>query len=556
MKELRKAWRSILRAGLIVGFAAVFISLQGIIEAFSKRDIIGGVLSLGHAILILVGAVAGFLVTRHWEPRDYLGASVRGMAAGLLSSGVLALFVLIARVVNLRPVFVNANETLLNLLTFGQSFGLGILLLLIGGIALGATGGIFNALPSHVRAVLQTALAGVLSLSILRDLFVQILGSLGLPDLIIDVIFSSKGLTPIGVILVFALFAGSVIYGPKLRAKSDSHSEKQDQRKQLVLRWVLRGLGIALLLVLPLILGIYWTDVIDLVGLYVLMGLGLNIVVGYAGLLDLGYVAFFAIGAYVTGLLTSPASWLGVGWSFWSAWPIALIAAAFAGVLLGIPVLRMRGDYLAIVTLGFGEIIRILALSDLLKPFIGGAQGILQIPKPTIGGLTLLSSQHLYYLILAGCALAMFVSWRLADSRIGRAWIAIREDEDVAEAMGIDLVKHKLMAFAIGASFSGIGGAIFASKIGSIFPHSFNLIISVNVLCLIIVGGMASIPGVIVGSLIMLGLPEVLREFAEYRMLFYGAALVVMMLVKPEGFWPAERRRLELRAGVGTAEEV
>jgi branched-chain amino acid transport system permease protein len=164
-----------------------------------------------------------------------------------------------------------------------------------------------------------------------------------------------------------------------------------------------------------------------------------------------------------------------------------------------------------------------------------------------VANITLLTSQHLYYLILAGCLITVFISWRLKDSRIGRAWMAIREDEDVAQAMGINLVKYKLLAFAIGALFAGVSGAIFASKLSSIYPHSFNLLVSINVLCLIIVGGMASIPGVIVGALVLVGLPEVLRFAAEYRYLVYGAALVVMMLVRPEGFWPAARRRWELR---------
>jgi branched-chain amino acid transport system permease protein len=328
------------------------------------------------------------------------------------------------------------------------------------------------------------------------------------------------------------------------------------QRGQLLLRGSLFSTGVFVLATLPFMVGLYWTDVFDNFGLYVLMGLGLNIVVGFAGLLDLGYVAFFAIGAYTAGLLTSMRSSLAWGWSFWAAWPVALFFAAMAGILLGVPVLRMRGDYLAIVTLGFGEIIRVLALSDLLKPYVGGAQGILEIPKPVIGGLTLLTSQHLYYLILLGCLVAIFVSWRLSESRVGRAWIAIREDEDVAEAMGINLVQYKLFAFAIGALLAGVSGAIFGSKLSSIYPHSFNLIISVNVLCLIIVGGVASIPGVVVGAFAMLFLPEVLRFAAEYRYLMYGAALVVMMLVKPEGLWPAERRQRELRAEAEMAEEV
>ncbi len=312
------------------------------------------------------------------------------------------------------------------------------------------------------------------------------------------------------------------------------------------------------MLLLPLILGTYLSEVVDNVGIFILMGLGLNIVVGFAGLLDLGYVAFFAIGAYVMAILTSEGSLGMSSLTFWSALPFAVGSSIIAGVILGIPVLRMRGDYLAIVTLGFGEIIRILALSDMLKPFIGGAQGVLQIPKPVIAGVTLVKPGQLYYLILAGCLLAAFVSWRLSDSRLGRRWKAMREDEDVAEAMGVHLVTTKLLAFGIGAGFSGLAGAIFASKLTSIFPHSFNLLISINVLSLIIVGGIGSLPGVVVGALILVGLPELLREFNEYRLLMYGALLIVMMIAKPEGFWPSEVRQRELKSpedefGVGPA---
>ena len=303
-----------------------------------------------------------------------------------------------------------------------------------------------------------------------------------------------------------------------------------------------------LLLILPILLGSYLSEVTNNVLIYVLMGFGLNIVVGFAGLLDLGYVAFFAIGAYVMALLTSTGA-LGIaGISFWVAIPICVLAAVLFGIMLGVPVLRMRGDYLAIVTLGFGEIIRILALSDLLKPYIGGAQGILQINKPIIFGTALIKPDQFYYVVLAGVLLAAFVSWRLSESRLGRQWMALREDEDVAEAMGINLVSTKLLAFGIGAAFSGLSGAIFASKLTSIFPHSFNLLVSINVLCLIIVGGMGSLPGVVVGALILVGLPELLREFAEYRMLMYGVLLIVMMLAKPEGFWPSQVRKRELHA--------
>jgi branched-chain amino acid transport system permease protein len=222
--------------------------------------------------------------------------------------------------------------------------------------------------------------------------------------------------------------------------------------------------------------------------------------------------------------------------------------AALAGLILGMPVLRMRGDYLAIVTLGFGEIIRILALSDMLKPFIGGAQGVLKIPKPVFFGDALVQPQKLYYVVLGAVLIAAFISTRLRESRLGRRWMAMREDEDVAEAMGINLVSTKLLAFSIGAAFSGLAGAIFASKLTSIFPHSFSLLISINVLSLIIVGGLGSIPGTIVGAIVLVGLPELLREFAEFRWLMYGLLLIAMMLTRPEGFIPSDVIKRELHA--------
>jgi branched-chain amino acid transport system permease protein len=223
-----------------------------------------------------------------------------------------------------------------------------------------------------------------------------------------------------------------------------------------------------------------------------------------------------------------------------------VLMATLWGVILGIPVLGMRGDYLAIVTLGFGEIIRLLALSDALKPFIGGSNGITAVATATLGPIRFNTPQTLFYLILAACLLAVFVSTRVKDSRLGRAWMALREDEDVAEAMGIDLVRTKLLAFATGAAFAGLGGAIFASKLTSVYPHSMQLLISINVLCVVIVGGIGSIPGVVVGALFLIGLPEILREFAEYRLLMYGAALVIMMLTRPEGLLPEARRKLEM----------
>jgi branched-chain amino acid transport system permease protein len=187
-----------------------------------------------------------------------------------------------------------------------------------------------------------------------------------------------------------------------------------------------------------------------------------------------------------------------------------------------------------------------MALSDFLKPYIGGSQGIVEVAQGQISNIAFDNPQTLYYMIVAGCLLAVFISWRLRDSRIGRAWKALREDEDVAQAMGINLVATKLLAFGTGAAFSGMSGAIFASKLGTIYPHSFSLLISINVLSLIIVGGMGSLPGVFIGAFVLVGMPELLREFAEYRLLIYGALLIVMMLTRPEGFWPEATHRREL----------
>jgi ABC-type branched-subunit amino acid transport system permease subunit len=303
-------------------------------------------------------------------------------------------------------------------------------------------------------------------------------------------------------------------------------------------------LGLALLL--PLTMGQYWNFTLGTVGVYILMGLGINIVVGLAGLLDLGYVAFFAVGAYTVGLLTSPQQLENLQLNFWVAGMLGIFMAAFAGILLGIPVLRLRGDYLAIVTLGFGEIIRVLVKSDLLFEFTGGPQGIRDIAGPSLFGIPLTNDRAYMYLIILSIFLAIFVTLRLQSSRVGRAWIAMREDETVAQAIGINTYTHKLMAFAIGAAFAGLGGVIFASRNQYIGPEDANLLVSINVLAVVIVGGMGSIPGVFLGAFVLKGVPEILRQLEDYRILAFGALLVLMMIVRPEGLWPSKRRRMEM----------
>jgi branched-chain amino acid transport system permease protein len=319
-------------------------------------------------------------------------------------------------------------------------------------------------------------------------------------------------------------------------------------------RYVVSGLGLLVLIAVPFRVGQYWNYTLGTVGIYVILGLGLNIVVGLAGLLDLGYVAFFAIGAYTVAILTGPEPH-GLLMNFWLVLPIGIIMATISGVLLGIPVLGMRGDYLAIVTLGFGEIIRILSKSDLLIDFTGGPRGIRAVGGPSLFDTDLNSEFHFMYFIILGIVLVAFITNRLQHSRVGRAWMAMREDEDVAEAMGIYTLKYKLLAFAIGAAFAGLGGVIFASRNQFTGPEDFTLLVSINVLCLVIIGGMGSIPGVVLGALALKGLPEVLRELDEYRILAFGALLVVMMIVRPEGLWPSSRRKLELFEHIEQAAE-
>ncbi len=313
------------------------------------------------------------------------------------------------------------------------------------------------------------------------------------------------------------------------------------------------ALVVALVLIMPQLTDLKQNAILGAVMIFILMGIGLNIVVGFAGLLDLGYVAFFAVGAYTYALISSPESYIVVnlpwfdGLSFWAGLPIAVMLGAAAGIMLGVPVLRMRGDYLAIVTLGFGEIIRLLLLN--LREYTGGPGGILGIPSPTFFGLDLGNPKGILYLGMAFGVVVTFFTIRLRDSKLGRAWVALREDEDVAQAMGINLVAIKLMAFSSGAAFAALGGTLYAARQVNIFPDNFALDVSINVLSLIIIGGIGSIEGVVLGSIALIGLPEILRSVDEYRIVAFGALLVIMMIIRPEGFLPSTYQARELHAG-------
>ena len=340
-------------------------------------------------------------------------------------------------------------------------------------------------------------------------------------------------------------------------------------------RWAAVALIGIVLVALPFALsqvGTAWVRITNLAILFTLLALGLNIVVGFAGLLDLGYVAFYAVGAYAYALLASPH--FGLHLPFWVILPIGAVTAAIFGLLLGAPTLKLRGDYLAIVTLGFGEIIRIF-LNNLSRPvnITNGPQGIAGIDPVRIGGvsfaktdtflgLTISGPMKYYWMLLLVLVIVIVINLRLQNSRIGRAWEAVREDETAARAMGIDTTKIKLLAFAMGASFGGVAGGMFAAIQGFISPESFVLVESIMVVAMVVLGGMGNIWGVILGALLLSFVPEVLRYTVDplqkaafgrilvepevLRMLVFGFALVLVMLFRPAGLLPSAVRKREL----------
>ncbi len=555
MNILKENFRTtMLRFGLVGSIVALYLAAVGMIETFAPRMLIGTSITLGHVFLLLAAVGSGFFSARELKEHSLGITATAGFISGAVSSLFLVILTFVIQffviqadqgsIFKLREMFVNFSPVLLGFLTFGKGLILGnILLIGLFGI-MGVLGASFSFLPKRIRKGWINGLAWVFGIGLFSENVGQIFREFNGTSLN-KLLFTGKSLNPIAALLIFAIVFAAGYYGVKTATNNKWKTFSPDQQKQG--RLIFTVLGILFLVALPWMVGLFLSQALFIIGMYVMMGLGLNIVVGYAGLLDLGYVAFFAFGAYTMGILTSTGELGRVGFSFWAALPFAVLAGVLWGLLLGFPVLRMRGDYLAIVTLGFGEIIRIMALSNWLAPLGGGAQGVLHIPQPELFGLVLDSPQLMYYLVVLGALLAAFVTIRLRDSRLGRQWMAMREDEDVAEAMGINLVQTKLLAFSIGAAFSALAGAIFAARIGNIFPHSFNILISMNAISLIIVGGLGSIPGVIVGAIILIGLPEMLREFAEYRLLMYGFLLIIMMIAKPEGFWPEKRRRQELK---------
>ena len=286
--------------------------------------------------------------------------------------------------------------------------------------------------------------------------------------------------------------------------------------------------ALLLLVIIPYFQNDYYRDVLTLTALYAVLALGLNIVVGQAGLLNLGYVAFYAIGAYTYAILSTR-----FGLPFWPGLLIGAGASAFMALLIGLSTLKLRGDYFAIVTLGLGEITRIVLNNS--DSVTGGPNGIPGIGRPAVGGHVLSTPLEFYYLILAIAVATVFAMRRIMESRIGRAWAAIREDEIAAEAMGVNTFRLKLLAFVVGSAWAGLAGVFFAAKMAFVSPESFTFFESILILCMVVLGGMGSIPGIILGAFLLIMLPELFRDFADYRMLGFGAALVLMMIFRPQG---------------------
>jgi len=547
--------RPAVSAGLVGGVVMLYLAAVGLVQSFLEREVLTGYLTLGRLMLAVPPLILGYWIAgrKDTAPRQVVSGLVAGAAAGaLFAAGFLVASALSPQI---RDVLIRITSQLLGFIGFGLDPVLGAAANLVAAAGLGLLGAVGRTLPVRIRRPLVAGTGAVILIS-MAEPFLR-------PRLLEDLadfsrwLYMDHGLSVPGAAVIFVIGAAIAAAWSPLRATARRRLAAADPGARRLVPWVAALALIAFLYTLPVIAGSFLSQVLVLVGLYVLLGLGLNIVVGFAGLLDLGYVAFYAVGAYFTGLLTSPVSSLGLGLSFWVALPIVVLGAAMVGLFVGAPVLRLRGDYLAIVTLGFGEIARVLFLSDALRPWFGGVQGIIRIPEmigaggaytlPLIGEVS--GPAATYYPLVGFCAVAAFVAWRLKHSRTGRAWNAMREDEDVAQATGVSIVNYKLLAFAMGAAVGCLGGAVYATHLQSVFPGAFSIQVSITALAVVIVGGMGSIPGMILGALALIGLPELMREFAEFRLLVYGAVLVLMMLVRPEGLFPDMARRRELHEG-------
>ena len=615
MEDFRaQNWRSILTLGLLAGGLVLYAGAVGMIALFHEREIIDDFITLGQLILFIAPFLAALAVSRQLQEQGESiaavvgGGAITGFLAALPSIimllfnsddfrflldyslrlmpfaaasyvawrayrhgsgayrtlGVWLLTAVLVGVVtgslalifdvkgDLRSVLVNIDRDWVEVITFDRRKELlsGILVYGLVSVGAGAVGAVFYIIPATPRKSLFYGLSATLLVGVFGETARLVLQE-NLERDVLSAIFRRDTIRQTPALILFAV---STIFGllwarfgQRIRADFEDRVSVEHPKTRAIGAVIL----IAILLALPWTVGRTLSDVAVTIGLFVLMGLGLNIAIGLAGLLDLGYVTNYAVGAYILAVLTSigPLGLFKGTFTFWMVIPIALLAAMTAGFMFAVPVLRMRGDYLAIATLGFGEIIGKLANSDWLKPLIGGAQGVQAIPKPIFLGLEMKNPEELYYIVLVACLVTLFVSVRLNNSRTGRQWMAIREDEDVATAMGIDTARAKLLAFTLSAATGGVAGAIFAAKVGTVFPNSFTVFISINVLSLIIVGGIASNPGIVVGAIVLIGMPELLREFSDFRFLLYGVLLIIMMIKRPQGLIPTHIITHEMRAG-------
>ena len=550
-----------LQMGGLGAIIMAFIAMIGMYGAFDRRVLIVPVLSLGVTVLFGVPVMMGYLAgsfketpgrrSRRHGPIDLVAAAIAGFVCSL---GPLFVVFILSLDFNVRQIFPNMSPALSDLLLFEQSAGVGSMYMI--GLSVGAAvvGGAFHLIDGKFRHAIVIGVETLIVLSLIELIMRNFLGNLGLASLHRAVWVTNSGLRLVPAVIIFLLAAALSfsLSGRGKRMKQKITEQSQESRAKSAL-WM--SLVLVILVVAPMLVGSLVNELLVNVGLFMLMALGLNIVIGYAGMLHLGYVAFFAVGAYGTAVLTSPlAPAFAPQLTWWVALPIVVGLATLAGLLIGAPVVGLRGDYLAIVTLGFGEIIRIGFLSDWWRPYFGGAQGIQRVPGVDFGFVEVrgVDPMAMFYVTAIFVIVAAYASWRLQYSRVGRSWAALREDETTAQVMGIDTAKAKLLAFVIGAIFASFAGALFASKVGSVFPSSFDLLVSIIVLVVVIVGGMGHIPGVMVGAVVLIGVlggptqPGLLQELGEYKLLIYGAILVYMMLERPEGLVPSVARSREL----------
>jgi branched-chain amino acid transport system permease protein len=540
--------------GLVGGLAVWHLSLVGMVQAFQTRPIITNYVSFGELLPILVIPIVGFWASGSQgatSPRSSAGTVMAGAVAGLALGAMIALLCFFIEVLHPQGMLINASPPLVQDLRIGFDTLPATLIQLLGGAAIGAAAASLRIVPPMASRIFVVAAGTVLGFGVMKNLVYQLLSNMGFNSGA-TFLYQGDGLSLPGALVLFVGTAAVVWLWATRRAGVVSSYRALPPGNRQIAKIAAFGVGAVVIVLLPTVLGPFLSDVATTVGIFILLGLGLNIVVGFAGLLDLGYVAFYALGMYSIAVLTSPASpAFHPQLNFWLALPIVMLIGAGVGLIVGAPVLRLRGDYLAIVTLGFGEIARIIFLSEWMTPYVGGANGIQEIPAPSILGIIFRDQPGsapggVYYPLLVAIVIAALVARRLYNSRVGRAWAAMREDETVAEATGVNTTVYKLLAFALGAVFGGVAGAFYAAKIGVVFPQNLDILISINALALIILGGMGSIAGVLVGALVLVGLPGILREFAQYQLLIFGAVLVAMMLFRPEGLIPNRSRRAEL----------